>query len=46
MNTVKYNKAKLYYMDLNALYNNSENAFELLDKNLLNIINSESSLNL
>ena len=42
MNTVKYNKAKLYYMDLNALYNNSENAFELLDKNLLNIINSEA----
>ena len=42
MNVVKYNKAKLYYMDLNSLYEGNEKAFELLDKNLVNIVNSEA----
>ena len=44
MNTVSYNKAKLYYMDLNSLYENNESAFELLDKNLLNIVNTEAPI--
>ena len=42
MNVVKYNKAKLYYMDLNALYEGNEKAFELLDKNLINIVTTEA----
>jgi len=42
MNNVKYNKAKLYYMDLNGLYENNENAFILLDKNLLSIVTNEA----
>ena len=44
MNNVKYNKAKLYYMDLNGLYENNESSFELLDKNLLNIVNTEAPI--
>lgn len=42
MNNVKYNKAKLYFMDLNSLYNGSEYAYDLLDKNLLSIVNTEA----
>ena len=34
MNNVKYNKAKLYYMDLNGLYENNESAYELLTKQI------------
>lgn len=44
MNNVKYNKAKLYYMDLNSLYEGNEEAFSLLDKNLLNIVNTEAPI--
>lgn len=42
MNVVKYNKAKLYYMDLNSIYEGNEKAFELLDKNLINIVTTEA----
>ena len=42
MNIVKYNKAKLYFMDLNSLYEGNERAFELLDKNLISIVNNEA----
>ena len=42
MNVVNYNKARLYYMDLNSLYEGNEKAFELLDKNLISIVNTEA----
>lgn len=42
MNTVRYNKAKLYNMNLDSLYEGSDYAYELLDKNLISIVNAEA----
>lgn len=44
MNIVNYKKAKLYDMNLNSLYEGSDYAFELLDKNLLSIVDTEAPL--
>lgn len=42
MNVIKYNKAKLYSMNLDSLYEGSDYAYELLDKNLISIVNTEA----
>ena len=42
MNVVNYKKAKLYNMNLNSLYEGSDYAYELLDKNLVSIITTEA----
>ena len=44
MNVINYSKAKLYNMNLNSLYEGSDYAYELLDKNLLSIVNTEAPL--
>ena len=44
MNIVNYNKAKLYSMNLNSLYEGSDYAYELLDKNLLSIVTNEAPI--
>lgn len=46
MNVIDYKKAKLYNMDLNSLYEGSDYAYELLDKNLVSIINTEAPITL
>ncbi len=44
MNVIKYNKAKLYSMNLDSLYEGSDYAYELLDKNLISIVNTEAPI--
>ena len=46
MNIINYKKAKLYDMDLNSLYEGSDNAYEMLDKNLISIVTSEAPVTL
>ena len=46
MSTIKYSKAKLYNMNLDSLYEGSDYAYELLDKNLISIVNTEAPLTL
>ena len=46
MNVIDYKKANLYNMDLNSLYEGSDYAYELLDKNLLSIVNTEAPITL
>lgn len=46
MNVIDYKKAKLYNMDLNSLYEGSDYTYELLDKNLVSIINTEAPITL
>ena len=44
MNVVNYKKAKLYSMNLDSLYEGSDYAYELLDKNLISIVTTEAPL--
>ena len=44
MNVINYKKAELYNMDLNSLYEGSDYAYELLDKNLVSIVNTEAPI--
>ena len=44
MNVINYKKAQLFNMDLNSLYEGSDYAYELLDKNLVSIVNTEAPI--
>ena len=46
MNVINYKKAQLFKMDLNSLYEGSDYAYELLDKNLVSIVNTEAPVTL
>ena len=46
MNVINYKKAELYNMDLNSLYEGSDYAYGLLDKNLVSIVNTEAPVTL
>ena len=46
MNVINYKKAQLFKMELNSLYEGSDYAYELLDKNLVSIVNTEAPVTL